>query len=332
MLGGEKMANPVIGFIGCGEIAQLHAYCLQRIGVKIRGGYDYFSQSALNFTHKFGGRQYLTPEELLNDPMVDAVYICTRHDSHSTYIELAAQYGKPVFCEKPLAIDYKAAKRAYKAVEEHGIKCMIGFNHRFSPGIQALKAQLISYERQFDVLNINFTTSPFLSSWAGKAEQGGGIFVCLGSHVFDLVHYLCDRKITDIKVIALRQKLEDPYLEDTFGALLKTDKNQLITISSHDHSNSKFSEDPGNKLHMTQAFVEDEVLVATASSITIYGSEVIHRQFGNSMYTSWGYMEANRAFINYLLDERAEVPDISAGLRAAEMVQKCKHIVSAKSY
>lgn len=328
----EKMSNPVIGFIGCGEIAQLHAHCLKKIGAKIGGGYDLSSQALLNFTQKFGGEKYLTPGELLKDPAIDAVYICTRHDTHFMYIELAAYYQKPVFCEKPLAIDYKTAKRAYEVVVKHGIKCMIGFNHRFAPGIRALKEQLTLYERPFDVLNINFTSAPFLSSWAGKAEQGGGIFVCLGSHVFDLVHYLCESKITDIKVTALRQRLEEPYLEDTFGALLKTDKNQLITISTHDHGNSRFSVDPGNNLHVTQAFVEEAVLVATASSLTIYDNEVNRRTFETDMHTSWGYMEANRTFIDYLHGENVEIPDISEGLRTSEMVQRCRQMTLEGNY
>jgi len=322
------MNSPLIGFIGCGEIARMHARCLLALGARIGGGYDRVDDAARLFAQAYGGRKYDTAEQLCADADLDAVYICTRHDSHPHFIAMAANNDKPIFCEKPLALDYEAAKQAYEVVRERNVKFMLGYNHRYSSGVASLKRQLLNRGDHFDVMNINFVTEPFLNDWPGRAEEGGGVFVCLGSHVFDLVHYLCAAEITDLKVTALRQRLDGHYLEDTFGALLTTDRNQLITISSHDHGNANYFEDPGHNVNVIHVSAGDTMMIAKTSSLTLYEPHQVSTQrFHTDKANSWGYQEINAVFLRYIRGEETNVPDIQSGLFAAKMVETCKNLI-----
>jgi predicted dehydrogenase len=78
------------------------------------------------------------PSELLNDPNVDAVFVLTRHDTHATLTAQTLQAGRPVFVEKPLAVDREQLaqlQEAYAVQLEAGRApfVMVGFNRRFAP-------------------------------------------------------------------------------------------------------------------------------------------------------------------------------------------------------
>lgn len=314
----------VIGFIGCGEIAHLHAECLQRLGARIAGGYDLSMETAARFVRSFGGEIFDSAQALCGSEEIDAVYICTRHDSHVAYIEVSANAGKAVFCEKPLALDLRSASVAAEIVERSGIPFALGFNHRYSPGADRLKRFLDGFERGFDVLNVQFVTAPFLGGWAGLKEQGGGILVCLGSHVFDLIHYLAPGEIKVVHSVTKRQRLPAPFLEDTFAAILTTESGQLITVNAHDHGNARYSTDPGNRLNTIHAFVGEEAAIAGTSRFEWHGKvgSVIER-YATDILTAWGYEEINRRFLRVLAGDPADVPGIEAGLFAARMVEAC---------
>src|SRR4029077_3311082 len=87
---------------------------------------------------RFGFRQTLTPEQLLQDPATDAIFVFSRHDSHADYVVKALHLHKPVFVEKPLASNRQRledVEHAYTAELEKGSSpfLMVGFNRRFAP-------------------------------------------------------------------------------------------------------------------------------------------------------------------------------------------------------
>ena len=151
------------------------------------------------FVNDFGGESFSNAEELCRHPDIDAVYIWSRHDSHVDYIELASRERKPMYCEKPLAMTVQGALRAREAVDRADIPVVMGFNHRYSPGMLALKREIDARSGEIDAMTIQFATGPFLSGWAGSIDEGGGVFLALGSHVLDLAGYLCEDTVTELK-------------------------------------------------------------------------------------------------------------------------------------
>lgn len=314
-----------IGFIGCGEIAHIHAACILRHGGAIAGGFDLAEESARKLTAAYGGKLYLSAEELCADQSVDAVYICTRHDSHVAYIELAASRGKAVFCEKPIGLRLSDAEQAADIVAQSGILLAMGFNHRYSPGMQRLKQYIDQSGCRIDALNAQFVTAPFMQGWAGRAEQGGGVFVCLGSHLFDLVHYLVPGPIQEVRAVSSRIRLEPSYEDDAFGAVLLTEAGQLLTLNAHEFGNSSFSTDPGHRINTITLFNGNEVASAGTGTFERFSPDAVETErFPSDSLSLWGYAELNRRFLSALEGDQAEIPGVEAGLFAAQLIERCK--------
>ena len=74
------------------------------------------------------------PNEVLEDPAIDAVFVVTRHRSHAAFVCRALEAGKAVFVEKPLALDEAQLDEVLRTVERTGNdRLMVGFNRRFAP-------------------------------------------------------------------------------------------------------------------------------------------------------------------------------------------------------
>lgn len=303
----------------------MHATCLTDNGAAIAGGYDYSEEAAQQLVSQFGGRVFDDPERLCQDPEIDAVYICTRHDSHVQYITMAARNGKAIFCEKPLALDLETAANAVEVIEKYGVSCVLGFNHRYSPGVLRLKQYLHNHRDTAEVLHFQFVTAPFLNGWAGLKEQGGGVLVCLGSHVLDLVHYLAPSEVVQIQSMAVAQRLQSPYLEDTFAAIMTNEAGQFITVQAHDLGNRGYSTDPAHRINTVHAFIGEEAVVARPSQFEVWGGGLnISEHFRTDVLHAWGYQELNKRFLKVLGGKQIDVPDVYAGWHAAKMVERCR--------
>ncbi|MCS6954720.1 MAG: Gfo/Idh/MocA family oxidoreductase, partial [Bryobacteraceae bacterium] len=82
---------------------------------------------------------YQDYRRILDDPAIQAVAICSATDTHARFIIEAAQAGKHIFCEKPIDYDLQRIDAALEAVEQAGVKLMIGFNRRFDPNFRKVR-------------------------------------------------------------------------------------------------------------------------------------------------------------------------------------------------
>src|SRR6266852_102019 len=122
-----------LGLIGAGRIGRLHAeHLTTRIpSAELVIVADVFEenakQCAKRYAIPFATQDY---HAILDNPDIQAVVICSSTDTHARIIEEAAQAGKHIFCEKPIALDLPTIDRALKAVKRAGVKLQIGFNRR----------------------------------------------------------------------------------------------------------------------------------------------------------------------------------------------------------
>jgi len=314
-----------VGFIGCGEIASVHASCLEKLGIKITGCYDMVKSAGEIFANRFNCKEYDNASELLYSG-IDALYICTRHDSHLNYIKLAAPKIKDIFCEKPLAINYDQALEAADTLRKEGVNFTIGFNHRFTPGIQSLKRKLEEKTSRLYSIDIDFVTAPFLAGWPAEEKVGGGVLVCLGSHVFDLLGFLTASPVEEMKLIISHLRLSEKYLEDSMSVVLKTEEGTLVSITAHDLGNEEYSVEKAN-LNTVKVFTADRVYFARGlKDLKIYSQGLIqNEEYSSDFKHCWGYYDINRHFINSLGGKRdADLPGIDEALRAAELVERAK--------
>ena len=125
-----------VGLIGAGRIGRVHAENLvYRIPeANLLSVSDVFVEAAQKLAAELSvPAAYQDHRRMLEDEVIDAVLICSSTDSHARFIEEAAAAGKQIFCEKPIALDLAKIDRALAAVEEAGVKLMVGFNRRFDP-------------------------------------------------------------------------------------------------------------------------------------------------------------------------------------------------------
>jgi len=100
------MSSIEMALIGCGSLGNVHAACVDKIeGACFRAYVDIVEESAQKALDTFGGEYATTDvEKVLKDDRIQAVYIVTRHDSHAPLAIAAAEAGKHILIEKPLAL------------------------------------------------------------------------------------------------------------------------------------------------------------------------------------------------------------------------------------
>src|SRR5882762_882999 len=135
-----------IGCIGAGSFASsVILPNLQSIkGVRLQSVGTVSGAGAASAQRAFKFQTAEQPSELLNDPNVDAVFIVTRHDNHATLTAQALQAGRPVFVEKPLAVNREQLaqlQEVYAAQMQAGRApfVMVGFNRRFAPFTEKIR-------------------------------------------------------------------------------------------------------------------------------------------------------------------------------------------------
>ncbi len=186
------------GIVGCGMIANFHAKAIEQIrGAKIVACYDTFSSSADRFSGAIGCTAYHELKDMLADPAVDIVTICTPSGAHRDPAVAAANAGKHVVVEKPLEITLKRCDAIINACRKNKVKLCTIFPSRFSPANQELKKAI--EQGRFGKLTLGDTytkwwrTQEYYDSggWRGTwALDGGGAFMNQAVHNVDLIYSL----------------------------------------------------------------------------------------------------------------------------------------------
>ncbi len=162
------------------------------------------------------GAEYSTTcyDEILNDPDIEMVMICTRHNVHADLSIRALRAGKAVFVEKPAAITFEQMRELEKAIEETKRPYMVGFNRRFSDF--AVKMRKVLADRKTP-LNVMYTMNAgYLpkNHWTHNLAFGGGRMVGEGCHILDMIGSVVGSEIERLSVNALRDDSGYYYADD----------------------------------------------------------------------------------------------------------------------
>jgi myo-inositol 2-dehydrogenase / D-chiro-inositol 1-dehydrogenase len=202
-----------LGIIGMGYIGQLHLrHCLQIPNVEVVAVAD-VSQKALKSAKKSGVKKaFDNYSDLLKDQEVEAVIIGLPTHLHLKCTVEAAEAGKAIFLEKPMARTVEEAKEIISVTEKNSVKLMMGYPLRFNKEFGIVKEKM---EKGLlgEVENVHATyisTGPFFHRadgtspvpvpdwWFNKELTGGGVLVDIGSHIINLMRWYFG-EITDIK-------------------------------------------------------------------------------------------------------------------------------------
>ena len=195
-------ATPAIGFVGSGNYATAVLIpAFKAAGARLRTVASSAGVSGVHAGRKFGFEETTTDTaRLFTDEGVDALVVTTRHDSHARFVLQALEAGKPVFVEKPLCLtldELDAIEAAYARQAEQGSvpRVMVGFNRRFAPQVEKIKALLagVSGPKSF-VMTVNAGAIP-ADHWTQDPAVGGGRIIGEACHFIDLLRLLAGAAI-----------------------------------------------------------------------------------------------------------------------------------------
>jgi len=196
-----------IGLIGFGGIGKLHALGYNSLhyfydplpaDIELVGVCTSRKETAKTAKNKYGFKIATTDyHELLQREDIDIIDCCLPNNLHYKLIIDAAEMGKHIYCEKPLAENYDKAEKIHKAVLNNNIKFQMAFNNRFLPAIMRAKQMINNnfigkiYSFKGRYLHSGYQNPAKPISWRlKKGKAGGGALVDLGAHIIDLLRYL----------------------------------------------------------------------------------------------------------------------------------------------
>ncbi|HQW84525.1 MAG TPA: Gfo/Idh/MocA family oxidoreductase, partial [Ferruginibacter sp.] len=205
------------GIIGCGDVTEIKSGPAFNkvphsalVAVMRRN-----ANKAADYAHRHNvSRWYADAQQLIHDNEVNAIYIATPPSSHAEYALQAINAGKSVYVEKPMALNYSAAKKMAQVAQEKNVKMVVAHYRREWPLFIKLK-QLVNNKV---IGNIHLANLKFYKPAQNDIEllnkknawrldpsiSGGGLFHDLAPHQLDIMYHLFGEAI-DIKGIAYNQ-------------------------------------------------------------------------------------------------------------------------------
>jgi predicted dehydrogenase len=227
------------GILGAGMVADYHHQAIEanrELGARLVAVGHYNPDKFEAIQARFGA-PCMTEAELLQDPTVEVVCICTPSGQHAAQTLAAAKAGKHVLVEKPMALSLSDANEMIAACHTAGVKLGVVLQRRAEP----------LFQRVFDAiqggdlgrLTLALVTMPYYrpqgyfdqADWRGTwALDGGGVLMNQGIHLVDLlIWYLGDPKSVTARAGTLQREIE---VEDTLVATLQFPTGALATITA----------------------------------------------------------------------------------------------------
>jgi predicted dehydrogenase/threonine dehydrogenase-like Zn-dependent dehydrogenase len=204
--------KPILGFIGAGNYAsRILMPAFKAMGVQLHTVVTSGGMSGAIHGQTAGFAYASTDfEKMLSNEVINTIVIVTRHHTHARFVSDALAHGKHVFVEKPLAIHFEeleAVQAAYLAAQSAGKSphLMIGFNRRFAPQVQKMKALLQTVtEPKSIIMTVNAGAIP-LDHWTQDRAIGGGRIIGEACHFIDLMRHLVGARIVSVQARVMGQ-------------------------------------------------------------------------------------------------------------------------------
>ncbi len=181
-----------VGIIGAGRIGQVHAksitYHIPQ--AEIAAISDIYVDGAKKVAEELGIPKYYEDyHEILNDPEIEAVLICSSTDTHADIACEAAEAGKHIFCEKPVDLTVEKIKKVIAAVDKAGVKLQIGFNRRYDHNFAHIK-KLANEGKLGNVQTVKITSRDPEPPGVAYVKVSGGLFLDMTVHDFDMARFI----------------------------------------------------------------------------------------------------------------------------------------------
>lgn len=175
------------------------------------------------FTSEFNAPSYASVEELCADPGVEVVYVATPHQHHAEHVRLAAERGKHVLVEKPMAISIQECQTMIEAAKAANIILVVGHSHSFNAPVLRARAIIASgrYGKVRMINAMNYTDFLYRPRRPEELDtsRGGGVVISQAAHQIDIVRLLGGGRLRSVHAMTGTWDRARPT-EGAYGALL----------------------------------------------------------------------------------------------------------------
>jgi len=188
------------GIIGAGRIGKIHAENIIHFikDAEIKTVVDVFAESIKDWAQDLGIKNITKDyKDVINDPEIDVVFICSPTNTHAQYIKEASDAGKHIFCEKPIDLNIDKVKEAIEFIDKNRVKFQLGFNRRFDHNFK----KVYEYVKEGKIGKINLIK---ITSWdpgpppLDYLKVCGGIFLDMTIHDFDMARFLSESEVEEV--------------------------------------------------------------------------------------------------------------------------------------
>ena len=313
-----------LGIIGAGRIGKVHmeSICTQVPNAKVKMVADPFMDAEKEAWAKKKGVEQVTKDyhEILEDPEIDAVLICSSTDTHASISMEAIEAGKHVFCEKPVDHSIEKIRQVQEALKKHPVKYQVGFNRRFDHNFEAVQNAVVS-GKVGEPHIVRITSRDPEPPALEYVKVSGGMFLDMTIHDFDMARFLAGCDAEEIYVQAAVRI--DPVIGkagdvDTAVITMKMENGSIVTIDNS--RKAVYGYDQRVEVFGSQGMVS--VSNDTTSSALISNSEGVMGEkplyFFLERYMQ-SYAKEIRAFVR-AIEQDTETPlGITDGLEAVRM-------------
>ncbi len=298
------------GLIGCGRLGRTHTEQLAQIdGAAMTAFCDVNEEAARELCDDAGGDYATTSvERVLEDDEIAAVYICTPHDSHASLCIRAAEAGKHILVEKPLAMTVEDCQAIGEAVERTGVKLFTAFKMRYYEHIIRAR-ELVPEPIMVTMQMMDF---PWGDIWANDPVMGGGNVISQGCHSCDILRFVA--RSDPIEVFAAGGNYYQPTgVTDNVCATFRFEGGVAASWVQGDAAKPPHA----SKFYM-QVFGEGIVVTLHNRFCTM---EIARRGEEPEVIEGCetGFLEENRAFMDCIAHDTAPSIDHVDGLMATLM-------------
>lgn len=309
-----------VGIIGAGRIGKVHT---KSISTKVNGAKvvaisdPYLNDDARTWGAEYGVEKFFTDyNDILNDPEVDAIVICSPTTTHAEISLAAIKAGKHILCEKPISQDLDEINTVREALKGTNLKYQVGFNRRFDHNFMAVK-EVIKSGQIGDVHYVKITSRDPQAPPAEYVKSSGGMFMDMSVHDFDMAAFLTGSEVTEI--YAVGANLVDPAIGeagdiDTAIVTLKMANGTMVVIDNS--RQAVYGYDQRCEVFGSKGAVEtknDSLSTAVVSTVEGINSEKPLFFFLERYLDS--YATEAQAFVDAINNDTAVPIDIEAGLQ-----------------
>ena len=203
------------GIIGCGSVAEEYIKAFQKDDrCEVRALVSRNWANAERYRDKYGMKCNVETDAdiMLKEEDIDIVVVCTPHNTHTKYVVAAAEAGKHVIIEKPVALTMEDVRKQQEAVKKSNVKTLVSFVLHWNPLLMTIDRLIEQgalgnvFMVEVDYLHRIWMTTQ--EKWYGSREQGGTAILTGGCHAIDALRWFARSEAEE--VCAYQAKTENP--------------------------------------------------------------------------------------------------------------------------